>query len=214
MVHTAFIDPQQILAGAGPWAIVVVCAIVFAESGLLLGFFLPGDTLLFFTGLLVFTGAILIPLPLVIAAVAVSAFAGDQLGFLIGRRAGPRVFERRESGFFSRRNVERTQAFFRRFGGWAVTLARFVAVVRTFAPVAAGVGRMRYAHFIGYNALGALLWTVLVIGLGFALGSIPGVADFVGKYMDLVLIGIVVISLGSIAITYLRQRARTGQGAG
>lgn len=203
------IDPQTLLDGAGPWAIALVCLIAFVETGLLIGFFLPGDTLLFFVGVFVASGVISLPVPLVILMVAASAFLGDQLGFIIGRETGPRIFERKESGLFSHASVERTQGFFDRFGGWAVTIARFVPVVRTFAPVAAGVGKMRYAHFVGFNALGATVWSTGIILLGFFLGQIPGVADFVGKYIDIVLVGIVVISLAGIALTYWRQKART-----
>ncbi|RII94056.1 DedA family protein [Clavibacter californiensis] len=202
------IDPQALLDGAGPWAVALVCLIAFVETGLLIGFFLPGDTLLFFTGVFVSTGVIGLPVPVVILLVAVAAFLGDQLGFVIGRSTGPRIFERKDSGLFSRASVARTQGFFDRFGGWAVTVARFVPVVRTFAPVAAGVGRMRYAHFVGFNALGAAVWSTAIILLGFLLGRIPGVADFVGEYIDVVLIGIVVISVGGIALTYWRQRRR------
>lgn len=202
------IDPQALLDGAGPWAVALVCLIAFVETGLLIGFFLPGDTLLFFVGVFVASGVIGLPVPLVILMVAVSAFLGDQLGFIIGRASGPRIFERKDSGLFSRSSVDRTQKFFDRFGGWAVTIARFVPVVRTFAPVAAGVGKMRYANFIGFNALGAAVWSTAIILLGFFLGQIPGVADFVGKYIDIVLGGIVVISLAGIAITFLRQKAR------
>ncbi len=202
------IDPQSLLHSAGPWALAVVCLIAFVETGLLIGFFLPGDTLLFFTGVFVATGVISLPVPVVILAVGVAAFLGDQLGFVIGRRNGPRIFERKDSGFFSRTSVVRTQSFFVRFGGWAVTIARFVPVVRTFAPVAAGVGRMRYAHFVGYNALGAAVWCTGIILLGYFLGQIPGVADLVGRYIDPVLIGIVVVSLLGIAVTYWRQKRR------
>lgn len=198
---------ESAIEGAGAWGLLIVCAIIFAESGLLIGFFLPGDTLLFFTGLLTFTGAIPLPLPVVILAVFVAAFLGDQVGFVIGRRAGPAIFERRDSGFFSRTNVERTQRFFERFGGFAVTIARFVAIVRTFAPVAAGVGKMKYAHFVGYNALGAFLWSAAIITVGWALGSIPSVAAIVQQYMEWVLIGLVVITVGSAVIAFLRQRA-------
>ena len=158
------IDPQALLDGAGPWAVALVCLIAFVETGLLIGFFLPGDTLLFFVGVFVATGVIGLPVPVVILLVAASAFLGDQLGFVIGRSTGPRIFERKDSGIFSRATVARTQGFFDRFGGWAVTIARFVPVVRTFAPVAAGVGKMRYAHFVGFNALGAAVWSTAKIG--------------------------------------------------
>jgi membrane-associated protein len=215
MAPTDLFNMQGTIEGAGAWGLLIVCAVVFAETGLLIGFFLPGDTLLFFTGLLTFTGAIPIPLAVVILCVFVAAFLGDQLGYLIGRRAGPAIFERRDSGVFSRKNVDRTQAFFDRFGGWAVTIARFVGVVRTFAPVAAGVGKMNYLHFAGFNALGAAIWSAAVIGLGYALGSIPSVAAIVERYMEWVLIGIVVLTVGSALVAYLRQRARARKaGAG
>ncbi|WP_382304345.1 DedA family protein [Herbiconiux sp. UC225_62] len=207
MAPTDLFNMQGTIEGAGAWGLLIVCLIVFAETGLLIGFFLPGDTLLFFTGLLTFTGAIPFPLAVVVLCVFVAAFLGDQLGYVIGRRAGPAIFERRDSGIFSRKNVDRTQAFFDRFGGWAVTIARFVGVVRTFAPVAAGVGKMKYTHFAGFNALGAALWSTAIIVLGYALGSIPSVAAVVERYMEWVLIGIVVLTVGSAVVAYLRQRA-------
>ena len=207
-----FFGVQDTIQGAGVWGLVIVCAIIFAETGLLIGFFLPGDTLLFFTGLLTFTGAIPLPLPVVVLAVFAAAFLGDQLGYQIGRRAGPTIFERRDSGFFSRAQVERTQRFFDRFGGWAVTIARFIGVVRTFAPVAAGVGHMKRSHFSAYNALGAFLWSAAIIGLGYALGGIPAVAEVVQQYLEWVLLGVAVLTIGSALVAFLRQRhaARTG----
>ncbi|MFJ8896013.1 DedA family protein [Leifsonia sp. NPDC102414] len=210
IVHSGLLDPQGIIDAAGPWALLGVCAIVFAETGLLVGFFLPGDTLLFFTGVLTLTGHIGEPLWLVVVAVIVAAFLGDQLGYAIGRRGGPRVFERKESGFFSRASVERTQRFFDRFGGAAVTIARFVPVVRTFAPVAAGVGRMRWGLFTVFNIVGAAVWATAVILLGYGLGHIPGVADFVSTYLDVILIGIVVVSVVPILVraVALRRRSR------
>lgn len=209
--HLGLLDPQGIIQAAGPWALLGVCAIVFAETGLLVGFVLPGDTLLFFTGVLTLTGHFSQPLWLIILAVIASAAVGDQVGYTIGRRTGPRVFERRESGFFSRASVERTQRFFDRFGGAAVIVARFVPVVRTFAPVAAGVGRMRWAVFTVFNVIGAAVWATAMILLGYGLGHIPGVADFVSSYLDLVLVGIVVISVVPVLVRViaLRRRARS-----
>lgn len=209
LVSAGLLDPQTIITGAGAWGLAIVCAAVFAETGLLVGFFLPGDTLLFFTGVLTLTGAIRQPLWLVIVLVAVAAMLGDQLGYFIGRKSGPPIFERRESGLFSRKSVTRTQAFFDRFGPAAVTLARFFPVIRTFAPVAAGVGRMPRRLFTVYNVTGAAVWATGVILLGFGLAHIPGVADFVSKYIDVVLIGIVVISVGPVLVRGLLVRRRT-----
>ncbi|MDJ0322634.1 VTT domain-containing protein [Cryobacterium sp. PH31-AA6] len=197
---SGFIDPQSVIAGAGVWGLAVVCVIVFVETGLLVGFFLPGDTLLFFTGVLTLSGVISQPLWVVIPAIALSAALGDQLGYIIGLTSGRRIFDRRDSGLFSQRNVVRTQRFFDRFGPAAVMIARFVPVVRTFAPVAAGVGKMSRRVFTMFNVVGALLWTTGIVLLGFGLAHIPGVAVFAARYIDLVLIGIVVVSVVPVLI--------------
>jgi membrane-associated protein len=207
-VHTGLLDPQTLIDAAGPWALLGVCAIVFAESGLLIGFFLPGDTLLFFTGVLALSGHIPQPLWLIVLCVSVAAVLGDQVGFLIGRRSGRAIFERRESGLFSRASVERTQHFFDRFGPGAVTVARFVPVVRTFAPVAAGVGKMRRSTFTLFNIVGAAVWSAAVILIGYGLGHIPGVADFVASYLDYILIGIVVLSVGPVIVRAIVLKSR------
>ncbi|WP_426518447.1 DedA family protein [Diaminobutyricibacter sp. McL0618] len=216
-LHAGLLDPQSLIDASGGWALLIICAIVFAETALLIGFFLPGDTLLFFTGVLTFTGHITQPLWVTIPAIAVAAIIGDQVGYTIGRRTGPAVFERREAGLFSRASVLRTQHFFDRFGPAAVSIARFVAVVRTIAPVAAGVGHMRRGIFTLFNVIGAVVWTIVVVLLGYWLGHIPGVADFVSKYLDYILIGIVVISIVPLLIRLLasrkRRRARGGAGA-
>jgi membrane-associated protein len=209
-VATGLLDPQSLITGAGAWGLAIVCAAVFAETGLLIGFFLPGDTLLFFTGVLTLSGAIHQPLWLVILLVGLAAAIGDQVGYFIGRQSGPGIFERRESGLFSRKSVTSTQNFFDRFGPTAVTLARFVPVIRTFAPVAAGVGRMPRRTFTIFNLIGAAAWSSLVILLGFALAHIPGVTAFVSSYIDIVLIGIVVLSIGPIILRSILLRRRRG----
>ncbi|TFB54700.1 VTT domain-containing protein [Cryobacterium sp. Sr3] len=208
---SGMLDPQSVIAGAGVWGLAVVCAIVFMETGLLVGFFLPGDTLLFFTGVLAFSGVVGQPLWVVIPAIAASAVLGDQLGYLIGRTSGPRIFDRRDSGLFSPESVTRTQTFFDRSGPAAVTIARFVPVVRTFAPVAAGIGTMPRRVFTMFNILGAGLWTTGVVLLGFGLAHIPGVAAFAARYIDLVLIGIVVVSVVPILIKTVAARRQTSR---
>jgi membrane-associated protein len=205
-LHTGLLDPQSLIDSSGGWALLVICGIVFCETGLLIGFFLPGDTLLFFTGVLTFTGHITQPLWVTIPAIIVAAIIGDQVGFLIGRRTGPTIFERREAGLISKASVVRTQHFFDRFGPAAVTIARFVPVVRTIAPVAAGVGHMRRRVFTLFNVIGAVVWTTAVVLLGYWLGHIPGVADFVSKYLDYILIGIVVISIVPLLIRLIASR--------
>ncbi|WP_026482279.1 DedA family protein [Agromyces subbeticus] len=198
-MHTALIpwlDPETIISGAGPWALVVVCAIVFAETGLLVGFLLPGDTLLVISGLLTHTVLVFgVDIWWVCLAIGFAAFLGGEVGYLIGHKFGPSIFERKESGLFSVKNVERTNAFFERFGALAIILARFVPIVRTFAPVAAGVGHMNYKKYTLYNFIGAIIWGVGLTYFGFLIGYIPPVADFVQEYIDVILLGAVVLTL-------------------
>ncbi len=219
MIHTALIpwlDPELIINSAGPWALAVICFIVFAETGLLVGFLLPGDTLLVIAGILTFGGVIQIDIWWVCLAIAAAAFLGGEVGYLIGHRFGPRIFERKESGLFSRENVERTNAFFTRFGALAVILARFVPIVRTFAPVAAGVGHMDYRKYSLYNAIGALIWGAGLTYFGFLLGYIPPVATFVQEYIDVILIGAVVLTLIPTLWHYFQssRKAKRAKAAG
>ncbi len=198
MVPTALIpwlDPETLINGFGAFALIGVCFIVFAETGLLVGFLLPGDTLLIITGLLTFAGVIEIDIWWVCLAIGVSAFVGGEVGYLIGHKAGPKIFERKESGVFSVENVRRTNAFFERFGGIAIILARFVPIVRTFAPVAAGVGHMDYKKYTLYNFIGAVIWGIGLTYAGYLLGFIPPVADFVREYIDVILLAAVVLTL-------------------
>jgi membrane-associated protein len=193
-----WLDPSQLLTTVGPWALVIVCGFVFAETGLLVGFILPGDTLLVISGVLSFPGAHkVMPFNIVIVAllIVVAAFLGGELGYLIGRKAGPPIFERKESGLFSRKNVERTNAFFQRFGGIAVIVARFVPIVRTFAPVAAGVGHMPWRRYSLYNAIGAVLWGAGLTVLGYLLNYIPPLRDFVTNYIDVILVCAALIAI-------------------
>lgn len=210
MIHSAVIpwlDPEILIDSAGPWALILVCLFVFAETGLLVGFALPGDTLLVITGLV--TGTLInLDIWWVCLAVGFAAFAGGEVGYFIGHRLGRRVFERKESGLFSVKNVERTNAFFARFGGLAVILARFVPIVRTFAPVAAGVGHMDYRKYSFYNAIGALLWGAGLVLFGHLLNLIPPVADFVKHYIDLILLGAVVVTSVPAILHYLRGAAK------
>jgi len=211
---------EHLLSGAGAWAVLIVCAFVFAETGLLVGFVLPGDTLLIITGVLTFadaSGKAVIPLPiwLVCLCIAAAAWLGGEVGYLIGKKAGPRIFERKESGFFSRKNVERTNAFFVRFGGLAVIAARFVPIVRTFAPIAAGIGKMPYARYSLYNAVGALIWGAGLTFIGYLLNYIPPVRNFVINYIDLILLGAALIAIvptvyHTIRASLAARKARAG----
>lgn len=195
MHHIALIpwlDPELIIGAAGPWALLVVCFIVFAETGLLVGFLLPGDTLLVIAGLLTHTNNVFgLNIWLVALLIALAAFVGGEVGYLIGHKGGPAVFERKESGLFSRKNVERTNAFFERYGGLTVILARFVPIVRTFAPVAAGVGHMPWKKYSLYNLIGALLWGFGLTMLGYLIAYIPWIAHLVTEYIDIILLAAV-----------------------
>jgi membrane-associated protein len=202
-----WLDPNTILHQFGGLAVFIVCAIVFAETGLLVGFIFPGDTLLVITGLTAHESGHIGGLPIWLIAIMIgaSAFLGGELGYYIGKKVGPPIFERKESGLFSKANVDKTNAFFERFGPAAVIVARFVPVVRTFAPIAAGVGRMSYKKYSLYNAIGALVWGTGVTYLGYVLGYIPPVANFVREYIDVILVAAVIVTVVPAVITYLRN---------
>lgn len=200
-----WLDPEKLIVGFGPFALLAVCIIVFSETGLLLGFLLPGDTLLIITGVLTFSKVIDIDIWWVCLAISVAAFLGGEVGYLIGHKVGPRIFERKESGLFSIENVRRTNGFFERFGGLAVIVARFVPIVRTFAPVAAGVGHMNYRRYSLYNAAGALIWGTGVTLLGWAISLIEPVKNFVVEYIDLILIGAVVVTVVPTVFHYVQS---------
>jgi membrane-associated protein len=162
-------------------------AIVFAESGLLFGFFLPGDSLLFTAGLLASRG--LLNFPVIAVGCAVAAIAGDQVGYVIGRKAGPALFKRPDSRFFHQKNVDRARAYFEKNGPRTIILARFIPVIRTFAPVVAGVGQMDYRKFVTYNVVGGIVWGSGVTTAGYLLGeSIPDI----DRYL-LPIIGVIVM---------------------
>ncbi|MEU3458144.1 VTT domain-containing protein [Micromonospora sp. NPDC006766] len=197
-----FLDPQWLISTFG---LIGILAVVFAESGLLIGFFLPGDSLLFTAGLLVADGRYVHqPLWLLCLLVAVAAIAGDQVGYLFGRRVGPSLFRRPDSRLFKQEYVERANAFFTRYGARSIVLARFVPVVRTFTPIIAGVSRMHYRTFLIFNILGGVLWGVGVTVLGYFLGQIA----FVKTNIEFILVGIVVVSVLPIGLQLLRSRRK------
>ncbi len=210
-----WLDPVTIIDAAGPWALLVVCFIVFAETGLLVGFLLPGDTLLIMAGLLSNPvihpehGVFGIDAWWVALLIGLAAFAGGEVGYLIGHKGGPAVFERKESGLFSRRNVERTNAFFERYGGVTVILARFVPIVRTFAPVAAGVGHMPWRRYTLYNFIGAVIWGFGLTMLGFGISFIPFVGEFVSQYIDVILLVAVVGTVIFIVWHYFAEKRKS-----
>lgn len=168
-------DLVQFAQNAGVLAaIFAVAIIIFSESGLLIGFFLPGDSILFTLGFLL-QGYNILPFGLnihwIVLLLFIAAAAGDSVGYSIGYRAGPHVFNKPESLLFKRENINKAERFYKKYGGKAIVIARFVPIVRTFAPVVAGVGKMKYSHFVLFNILGAALWTGTIVYAGFFLGS-------------------------------------------
>ncbi|MCT2592788.1 VTT domain-containing protein [Streptomyces sp. N2-109] len=196
----SWLDPDYLIQTFG---LLGILTIVFAESGLLIGFFLPGDSLLFTTGLLVATDQYLnYPLWLVCVLIVIAAVAGDQVGYLFGRKVGPSLFRRPDSRVFKQENVEKAHEFFEKYGPKSLVLARFVPIVRTFTPIIAGVSRMNYRTFVIYNIVGGTLWGAGVTLLGAGLGQI----DFVHAHIEPILLGIVLLSVLPIVIEYLRAR--------
>jgi membrane-associated protein len=187
------------LAAAG---LVVLMLVVFAETGLLVGFFLPGDSLLFTAGLLVAQDRLDISIWLLVTVLPIAAILGDQTGYTIGRVSGPRIFNRPDSRLFQQEYVDKSYAFFERYGGRTIVLARFVPIVRTFAPVIAGVSKMSRRVFTTYNVVGAIVWAAGVPLLGYYLGQIAFIAD----NLEPVILIIVAISVLPIAFEVLRAR--------
>ena len=175
-------------------------AIVFAESGLLIGFFLPGDSLLFTAGFLASQGILSLPVLLVLFAVA--AISGDSVGYAFGRRVGRRLFDRQDSRLFRKKHLIKAEEFYEKNGSKTIILARFMPVVRTFAPIVAGIALMDYRRFVTYNIVGGLLWSCGVTLAGYFLGQrIPG-AD---KYLLPISIMIIIVSLAPSIIHVLRD---------
>ncbi|MEY4453028.1 MAG: hypothetical protein RIT51_706, partial [Actinomycetota bacterium] len=166
MFGIEWLNPETITA-LGTVGLFITCAIVFAETGLLFGFFLPGDSLLFLVGLAISTGVIDVPVGVACAMISVSAFAGDQTGYWIGRKVGPAVFNRPNSRLFNSKNVDRAHTFFERYGSKAVILAHFVPIMRTFIPISAGVAKMSWRKYTTYNVFAVLVWGTGVTLLGF-----------------------------------------------
>jgi len=195
---TQFLDPQFLIQTVG---LIGIFAIVFAESGLFFGFFLPGDSLLFTAGLFASQGYFNIYL-LVVGCV-VMAIAGDSVGYTFGRRVGPALFSREDSVLFHRKHVDRARAFYAKYGVKTIVLARFVPIVRTFAPIVAGVGQMEYRQFLTYNVIGGVLWAGSMTLLGFFVGSLVPDAE---KYLHFIIIGIIALSFVPVILEWLKAR--------
>ena len=186
--------------------LLLLAAIVFAESGLFIGFFLPGDSLLFIAGFFTASSAVdnsfHHSLLVTASVVVVAAIAGDQVGYMFGRKVGPSLFTRPESRLFKPAHVERAHAFLEHHGTKTIVMARFVPVVRTFAPIVAGIGKMRYRTFVLFNVIGGLLWGAGLTTLGHFLGDV----DVVKNNVEVASVGIVVLSLIPVGLEFLRHR--------
>lgn len=196
-----FLDPEKILDKGG---MAILMAIVFAESGLFFGFFLPGDSLLFIAGFLSSDagGNHLPALVIVAAGTFVAAVAGDQVGYLFGNKVGPALFDKPDSRLFRQSHVTKAHEFFEKHGPKTIVLARFVPIVRTFAPIVAGVGEMRYRTFVLFNVIGGFAWAVGLTTLGYFLGEF----ETVEKNLEIAIVVIVAFSLLPVALEVLKHR--------
>lgn len=191
----------QIVNDIGIWVYAVLFLVIFVETGLVVMPFLPGDSLLFAAGAVSATTSLH---PLVLwALLAGAAILGDTANYWIGHFVGPKVFTQ-ESRWFKREYLERTHAFYEKHGGKTIFLARFIPIIRTFAPFVAGIGRMRYGYFISYNVIGGIVWTGLFIGAGYFFGNLP----IVKENFSLVIIAIILISLIPAVVEYLKEKRR------
>jgi membrane-associated protein len=207
-IVTSFIDIvlhldrhlQALVANYGVWIYLILFAIIFCETGLVVTPFLPGDSLLFVAGAVAAGGGM--DVHALFAVLALASFSGDNTNYWIGRFAGPRIFTRKGSLLFNPQHLERTRRFYQRYGGKTVLIARFVPIVRTFAPFVAGMGRMAYSRFVGYSFAGAVLWIGSLTYAGYFFGNLPLVRD----HLSIVIIGIVLVSILPGLIEFLRAR--------
>jgi len=207
-VWRSLTDPDQLIrllsqVITGWLGYALLAGVVFAETGLLVGLFLPGDSLLFTIG--VVAGAGDLDIVRILLVLVIASIAGDQSGYYLGHRTGPRIFSRPDSRIFKQEYVARTQAFYAKHGGKTLIYAKFVPILRTFAPFMAGVGRMPYARFLSFNVFGGLGWVLSMTLAGYFLGGVP----FVRKHFEMVVIGIVVVSVLPIALHYLQSKRAT-----
>jgi membrane-associated protein len=200
------LSPDTLLSGSA--ALLVLAIVLFAECGLLLGFFLPGDTLLFAAGISIAVGTISTSFGAFLVVAPVAAILGNLVGYWIGYRAGPIVFHRPDSHFFRPEYVTRSHEFFEKYGSWTVIIGRFVPIVRTVATVMAGVGRMRFSVYALYSVIGGILWADGVLLLGHQLGKIKFVDDHKGWIDALVLVVIVLAFIPAGAHYWQSRRAR------
>lgn len=201
-VSTLGPDMLEILTPYGTVGFWIVVAIIFAECGLLIGFFLPGDSLLFITGILIATGIIELNIWLAAAILIVAAIAGNLVGYWVGLKAGPALFNRPDSKLFKQEYVNKTHAFFEKYGARAIILARFVPIVRTFITAIAGVGTMDFRRYASFSIIGAFFWAGFITVAGYYLGNV----EFIKDNLEVMLIAIVFVSLIPVFIEAIKHR--------
>jgi membrane-associated protein len=194
---------QRLVADYGTWIYLILFVIIFCETGLVVTPFLPGDSLLFVAGTVAAGGGM--DVHTLFAVLALASFLGDNTNYWIGRYAGPRIFRRKGSLLFNPAHLDRTQRFYEKHGGKTVLIARFVPIVRTFAPFVAGMGRMAYARFLGYSIAGAILWIGSLTYAGYFFGNLP----IVRNNLSIVIIAIVILSIMPGIVEFLRSRRRS-----
>jgi membrane-associated protein len=197
----------QLAGQYGPWLYALLFLVIFAETGLVVFPFLPGDSILFIAGTVVATADL--DVHVLAAVLTVAAILGDTVNYSVGHYIGPKVFDRPDSRWFKQEHLRRTQAFYDRFGGVTIIIGRFVPIVRTFAPFLAGVAGMTYRKFLSFNVVGAVAWIVSLVYAGYLFGNIPWVRD----HLTLIVLGIVVVSLMPATSTFLREWLRRRRAA-
>jgi membrane-associated protein len=203
LIKTAYhflTDVQGLIQWGGTF---LVCTIIFTETGLFVGFFLPGDSLLVTAGILAYTGQLSLTALLLLGSLC--AVAGDQIGYIIGLKAGQALYGREDSIFFKKKHLERAHEFYEKYGGKTIVLARFIPVIRTFAPAVAGAATMKYRRFVSYNVFGGVLWVCSLVLLGYSLGSaIPNI----DRHIHLIIVVVVFLSVLPAIIETLRHRRK------
>jgi len=200
-----FIDPEKLLREGGFY---VVLFVIFAETGLFFGFFLPGDYLLFLAGMFVATGRLDVNIYVLILGLIVAAVSGNFTGYWFGRKTGPMLYKRKDTIFFKKRYLKAAEVYYRKQGAFALIMGRFVPIVRTFAPIFAGVVRLDVKKFALYNVAGAILWIASLTLLGYFLGR--RFAEQIEEYLVYIIIGFIVITTIPLIITFVKKRVNNG----
>ncbi len=203
LFYTLFALDQSLLNLAGqygPWLYAILFVIIFAETGLVVFPFLPGDSILFIAGTITATADLNVHV--LVGVLIAAAILGDSVNYAIGHYIGPRIFDKPDSRWFKQDHLRRTQAFYDKYGGVTIIIGRFIPIIRTFAPFLAGVAGMKYRNFLSFNVIGGVLWISSLVYAGFLFGNIP----WVKQNLSLIVIGIVIVSLMPAIVTFLRER--------